>query len=125
MTTTSNQFDEPHLIGPFAVVPKTNCPHLADRTYTLPQSANKVDGHQPPCTDCGAIRENWICLQENCSQVGCSRYQQKHMLVHHQNTGHSICLSLSDHSFYCYTCESYIDSPKLAQVNQQLIEASN
>lgn len=58
------------------------------------------------------------------SQIGCSRYQNKHMLAHHDSTGHSICLSLTDHSFYCYACESYIDSPKLDQINQQFIEAS-
>jgi len=46
------------------------------------------------------------------------------MLAHHNNVGHNICLSLSDHSFFCYACDSYIDSPKLAQVNQQLIDAS-
>ncbi|CAF2892388.1 unnamed protein product [Rotaria sp. Silwood2] len=119
-TTTTETFDE-HLIGPFAVVPKTDCPHLRNHTYTLPQSAHRVHGRQPACTDCGETRENWACLEENCSQIGCSRYQQKHMLAHHQSTGHSICLSLSDHSFYCYACESYIDSPKLTQVNEQLI----
>jgi uncharacterized UBP type Zn finger protein len=58
------------------------------------------------------------------SQIGCSRYQQKHMLAHHDNVGHHIALSLSDHSFYCYACDSYIDSPKFAQINQQLTEAS-
>jgi len=62
-----------------------------------------------------------ICI---CSQIGCSRYQQKHMLAHHDSVGHNISLSLSDHSFFCYACDSYIDSPKLAQVNQQLIDAS-
>ncbi|CAF0743540.1 unnamed protein product [Adineta ricciae] len=124
-TTTSDQADDPHLIGPFAIVPKQDCTHLADHVYTLPGSARRVDGHQPPCTDCDAIRENWVCLEPNCSQVGCSRYQQKHMLAHHQNTGHNICLSLSDHSVYCYGCESYIDSPKLVELNRQLVEASN
>ncbi|CAF0810205.1 unnamed protein product [Rotaria sp. Silwood1] len=119
-TTNTETFDE-HLVGPFAVVPKTDCPHLANHTYTLPQSAHRVHGRQPACTDCGERRENWACLEENCQQIGCSRYQEKHMLAHHQNTGHNICLSLSDHSFYCYACESYIDSPKLTQVNQQLI----
>jgi len=46
------------------------------------------------------------------------------MLAHHDSVGHSIALSLSDHSFYCYTCDAYIDSPKLTQVNQALVAAS-
>jgi uncharacterized UBP type Zn finger protein len=46
------------------------------------------------------------------------------MSEHHENTGHNICLSLSDHSFYCYACDAYIDSPKLAAINQQFAEAS-
>jgi uncharacterized UBP type Zn finger protein len=46
------------------------------------------------------------------------------MLAHHDNVGHNIALSLSDHSFYCYACDAYIDSPKLAQINQQFVEDS-
>lgn len=46
------------------------------------------------------------------------------MLAHHDNTGHGIALSLSDHSFYCYSCDAYIDSPKLTPINQALVEAS-
>lgn len=38
--------------------------------YVLSQSARRVDGRQPPCTDCGQKRENWACLEENCEQVG-------------------------------------------------------
>ncbi|CAF1540639.1 unnamed protein product [Rotaria magnacalcarata] len=121
-TTTSTDNSDEQLLGPFAIVPKTDCHHLADRIYILPQSARRVNGRQPPCTDCGETKENWVCLEENCQQIGCSRYQQKHMLAHHESTGHGICLSLSDNSFYCYACESYIDSPKLAQINQQLID---
>ena len=128
------------LFQPFAVVPKTDCPHVADRMYTLPQSAHRVSGRQPPCTDCGQKRENWACLEENCeyvsadekpneimsvfSQIGCSRYQQKHMVAHYENVSHKIALSLSDHSFYCYACDSYIDSPKFVQLNEEFIAAS-
>jgi len=53
-------------------------------------------------------------------QIGCSRYQEKHMLNHNQTTGHNICLSLSDHSVFCYACDSYIDSPRLTTLSRQL-----
>jgi hypothetical protein len=51
------------------VVPKTNCPHVGDRTYTYPEWARRVNNRQPPCTDCGEKRENWACLEENCQFV--------------------------------------------------------
>lgn len=46
------------------------------------------------------------------------------MVQHYETAGHQIALSLSDHSFYCYACDSYIDSPKFAQINQEFIAAS-
>ena len=50
-------------------MPKSDCPHLADRIYTLPQSAHRVGGRQPPCVICRGTQENWVCLEENCQEV--------------------------------------------------------
>lgn len=44
---------------------------------------------------------------------------------HNQSTGHNICLSLSDNSVFCYTCDSYIDSPQLRSLNRQLSRGAN
>ncbi|CAF1063091.1 unnamed protein product [Rotaria sp. Silwood1] len=111
--------------GPFVIEPKYDCPHLGDRAYVLVQSTELADGQQPPCADCGKTEENWACLHDNCQYIGCSRYHQKHMLNHHETTGHNICLSLSDHSVFCYACDSYIDSPQLHTLNRQLSRTSH
>ena len=49
----------------FAVVPLPWCPHLNDGVHPLPPAG--LDVHQP-CTDCGHVGENWVCL--TCYQVG-------------------------------------------------------
>ncbi|CAF2104244.1 unnamed protein product [Rotaria magnacalcarata] len=106
--------------GPFAIVPKYDCPHLGENAYVLLQSTQQQDDQQPPCVDCNNTQENWACLHEDCNYIGCSRYQQKHMLKHHESTGHNICLSYSDRSVFCYACDSYIDSPQLHLLSRQL-----
>ncbi|CAF3788637.1 unnamed protein product [Adineta steineri] len=119
-TTSSEQMNEDNRIGPFVVEPKYDCPHLGDRAYILLQPNQTNENQQPPCTDCNKTQENWACLHENCEFVGCSRYHQKHMLKHHETTGHNICLSFSDNSVFCYACDSYIDSPQLQGLSVQL-----
>ncbi|CAF1016903.1 unnamed protein product [Rotaria sp. Silwood1] len=121
---TSEQMNDENQIGPFSIVPKYDCPHLGDHAYVLLQSTQYDEHHQPPCVDCNKTQENWACLHENCNYIGCSRYQQKHMLNHHESTGHNICLSFSDRSVFCYACDSYIDSPQLHSLNRQLNRVS-
>ncbi|CAF1136533.1 unnamed protein product [Adineta ricciae] len=116
----SDETVEDNRRGPFVVEPKYDCPHLGDRAYILLQDDQTSENHQPPCKDCQNTEENWACLHEDCHFVGCSRYQQKHMLKHHETTRHNICLSFSDNSVFCYACDSYIDSPQLQGLNLQL-----
>jgi len=47
--------------------------------------------------------------------VGCSRFQNGHMVEHYQKSKHPIALSFSDLSIWCYVCESYIRNPKLSR----------
>lgn len=43
--------------------------------------------------------ENWLCLC--CKEVLCSRFVNRHMLMHHQQTGH--CLALSYRYIYAFS----------------------
>ena len=63
------------------------------------------------CEECGHVGENWICLI--CLTIHCSRYVKEHMLIHGAEKEHSVTLSFSDISVWCYTCNDYIDNPKL------------
>ncbi|CAF1234521.1 unnamed protein product [Rotaria sordida] len=122
---SSEQINDENRRGPFAIVPKYDCPHLGDNAYLFLQSTQHTGDQQPPCVDCNKTEENWACLHETCNYIGCSRYQQKHMLNHHQTTGHNICFSFSDNSVFCYACDSYVDSPQLHSLNRQLNRASH
>lgn len=61
--------DQRWFIQPFAIVPKYDCPHLADRVYLLVHPTSYSEGQQPPCSDCQKQEENWACLEENCDFV--------------------------------------------------------
>uniref|UniRef100_A0A7S3HG30 Deacetylase sirtuin-type domain-containing protein n=1 Tax=Spumella elongata TaxID=89044 RepID=A0A7S3HG30_9STRA len=42
------------------------------------------------------------------------------MALHNENTGHSVALSVSDASVWCYSCDSYITSPAIAKLTKRL-----
>lgn len=95
-----------------AVVPLPECPHLPE-VREIP-----VDGvdARATCSECQSEVEEWICL--TCYSVNCGRYVAGHAVHHQQNTGHSMALSLTDLSVWCYPCESYVH-------NEILIPAKN
>mmetsp|Transcript_18151 Transcript_18151/g.25837 ORF Transcript_18151/g.25837 Transcript_18151/m.25837 type:complete len:120 (-) Transcript_18151:116-475(-) len=64
--------------------------------------------------------ENWICLECNASR--CSRYVNGHSLQHATASGHSIAVSLSDLSAWCYECEAYVTHPCLDPLLARLNE---
>ena len=42
-------------------------------------------------------------------KVGCGRHVSGHMRNHHEESGHSLVLSFSDLSVWCYECDAYIE----------------
>ncbi|XP_056841838.1 uncharacterized protein LOC108832422 [Raphanus sativus] len=58
--------------------------------------------------------ENWLCLC--CKEVLCSRFVNRHMLMHHQQTAHCLALSYSDLSVWCFCCEAYLDAQIILQL---------
>lgn len=92
------------------VYPISNCPHLA---AVLQQTSLKIDLSKP-CSICQTNVENWLCL--SCSQVFCSRYVNAHMREHVTNEKHCVCLSFSDISVWCYSCNSYITHATLQPI---------
>lgn len=89
-----------------AVIPLTDCPHLVE----VKPLKEEIDVHRP-CKECDSKRENWICL--TCYQVFCSRFVKSHMVEHYEKTKHSMVLSFSDLSFWCYSCDAYITNSLL------------
>eukprot|EP01063_Lacrimia_lanifica_P040488 TRINITY_DN918_c0_g2_i1.p1 TRINITY_DN918_c0_g2~~TRINITY_DN918_c0_g2_i1.p1 ORF type:complete len:702 (+),score=195.46 TRINITY_DN918_c0_g2_i1:129-2234(+) len=102
-----------NLGGGFNVTPLETCPHCDD----VPQAAAAAaDGVDPaaPCTTCGHVGENMLCLI--CNEVHCGRHVEGHMVKHHEATGHPLVMGFSDLSCWCFACDSYIDAanPRLS-----------
>lgn len=111
----------------FAVVPRTDCPHLASYlpvAQELTTESGATAKLNAPCAECGDTSENWLCLHPACLQVLCSRYVNEHMLTHYEVTladdtnnpdgvpsGHCAGVSFSDLSVWCYQCDSYVKNP--------------
>ncbi|KAH3755982.1 histone deacetylase 6 [Pelomyxa schiedti] len=104
--------------GSFAVTPKLNCPHVttAYRQDQRPATLCFTD----PCASCGDRSENWVCA--TCFSHNCSRYVAGHAADHYDRTNHPVAVSLSDASFWCYECESYIEHPSLVSMRQWVQE---
>eukprot|EP00440_Ansanella_granifera_P000070 gb/GFBE01000073.1/.p1 GENE.gb/GFBE01000073.1/~~gb/GFBE01000073.1/.p1 ORF type:complete len:172 (+),score=29.24 gb/GFBE01000073.1/:1-516(+) len=86
----------------FAVYPKTDCPHVKGVSI-LAHEGISMDVRCSTCSE----DEVWVC--GTCSAALCSRYKNKHMVLHAESEGHPVGLSLSDLSFWCFQCNSYLD----------------
>lgn len=89
---------------------RTSCDHLSSLSSDLSQ----IPVPSSPCSRCHHPAENWLCL--SCKDVLCSRFVNKHMLTHHQETGHCLALSFSDLSVWCFACDSYLDVQSIFQL---------
>ena len=112
--------------GFFSVMPKEDCPHVRgllsedDEGVLSVLDAQRLESaFATPCSSCAASgldrarEENWLCLR--CTMVFCSRYVRGHMSSHNvaNRAEHTIALSLSDLSVWCYECDTYIKSKLL------------
>ncbi|KAL6622771.1 hypothetical protein ACP70R_032650 [Stipagrostis hirtigluma subsp. patula] len=86
---------------------RTSCPHLSAMPAAGADDLARVPPPDSPCFRCHHPAENWLCLI--CKDVLCSRFINKHMLIHYQETGHCLALSFCDLSVWCFTCDSYLD----------------
>ncbi|XP_042305149.1 histone deacetylase 6 [Sceloporus undulatus] len=91
----------------YAVTPLPWCPHLESVLPVPPAGLSVLE----PCSECGSIAENWVCLV--CYKVCCGRYINQHMLAHNSESGHPLVLSFADLSAWCYECQAYVHHPTL------------
>jgi uncharacterized UBP type Zn finger protein len=80
-----------------------DCPHCEEGICLVDGMTIDLEG---ACLECGNQGENMICLQ--CHEIHCGRHVNGHMLAHNESTRHPIVCGLTDASFWCYGCESYI-----------------
>lgn len=95
----------------FAVTPKRYCDHVDTGLKPIPEGGLDVI---IPCKECAHVGENWVCLC--CYEVHCSRYVNKHMVDHNDQSKHPLALSYADLSIWCYACDDYIDNEDFSYV---------
>uniref|UniRef100_A0A0E0JAX0 UBP-type domain-containing protein n=1 Tax=Oryza nivara TaxID=4536 RepID=A0A0E0JAX0_ORYNI len=93
---------------------RTSCPHLSAMPAASADDLARVPPPDSPCSRCHHPAENWLCLI--CKDVLCSRFINKHMLYHYQDTGHCLALSFSDLSVWCFACDSYLDVQSILEL---------
>ncbi|KAM4124497.1 hypothetical protein ACB094_01G235400 [Castanea mollissima] len=89
---------------------RTSCDHLASLSSDLAH----IPTPDTPCYRCQHPNENWLCLC--CKDVLCSRFVNKHMLQHFQQSNHCLALSYSDLSVWCFSCDAYLDAQVIMQL---------
>ncbi len=104
----------------FGVVPKEDCPHHANLNLSSIKDKLNYETITSVCSKCQDGSENWLCLE--CDSTFCSRFVNSHMSEHFAEVGHSIALSLTDASFWCYSCDSYVNSHDLRSIGVRLGE---
>eukprot|EP00762_Andalucia_godoyi_P000959 ANDGO_03736.mRNA.1 NAD-dependent protein deacetylase Sirt2 len=106
-----------------AVHPRTDCPHVLPPSRSVANLGDhEVVIYPSPCEVCGDSSENWFCCA--CHSIQCSRYVNSHMALHAESSPqHSIVISFSDLSCYCYACDDYITSPQLDSLRSAVYQA--
>ncbi|KAK5581325.1 hypothetical protein RB653_001356 [Dictyostelium firmibasis] len=96
------------------------CKHLTEEYDSCINRSilNNKDLSNPRCHACNDESENWMCM--TCGAVSCSRHVNGHAGEHYENTKHPISVSFSDHSFWCYTCDTYVHVNPLLSICQIL-----
>ncbi|GKV19842.1 hypothetical protein SLEP1_g30051 [Rubroshorea leprosula] len=89
---------------------RTWCDHLG----CLSSDLAHIPAPDTPCNRCLHPSENWLCLC--CKDVLCSRFVNKHMLQHYNQTTHCLALSYSDLSVWCFKCDAYLDAQVILQL---------
>ncbi|KAG6519330.1 hypothetical protein ZIOFF_022823 [Zingiber officinale] len=108
----------PLLCYDLSQIPLPIPPALANHQTTVPciwrSRRIKLTGCVKGNFRCHQPVENWLCL--SCKDVFCSRFINKHMVNHHQETGHCLALSFSDLSVWCFNCNAYLDVQMIRQL---------
>jgi len=119
--TQTETAQKPVIQTGFSVAPREDCPHFSNQTVFGIIEKITPAFRANTCTTCKDQSENWICL--NCGQTFCSRYVKGHSSEHNKSSGHSVTMSFSDLSIWCYECDDYITHPFLSVFVKELYKA--
>jgi NAD-dependent SIR2 family protein deacetylase len=97
----------------FAVDVSHSCSHIQSVSGNISNVLKYIKSLdvRVSCNACENYIENWLCL--HCNSVACGRSISGHAESHYKTNNHSLVISLSDFSCWCYDCNSYIEDPLL------------
>ena len=106
---------------------KNHCPHASqaidislDEPFASKLqkiSMNNGNNGNVTCSIDGCNEEEcWLCLK--CHKILCGRYGNQHMMLHctETNVEHCMAMGIKDLSFWCYSCENYINHLSVEKV---------
>jgi len=83
------------------------CEHVKQHVKGIGQEVvSNIDFEHNQCEECDNTGENWLCLQ--CHRLLCGRFARGHLASHRESSGHMIAAGLTDISFWCEACDSYL-----------------
>jgi hypothetical protein len=95
--------------SPAVLQPHPGPPIPAACSHCAKLSPHGFSGTDPfkvqTCSVCDDDSELWVCL--HCEKVFCGRFANRHGVIHWMNTKHSVLMSLSDGTIWCYLCREY------------------
>jgi hypothetical protein len=94
----------------------TSCKHIESCVSMDPDFDYEKMVYGQRCQSCGAEMEVWLCLV--CLLQFCGRYQNSHMLEHHNDSAHCVTMNLADLSVWCYGCDMYLQHEEYPPLSQ-------
>ena len=90
--------------------PASRCPHVIVIGNMDKEEIIRIKDRSPACKLCDHRGPNlWLCLHENCLDIGCGETGQDHSTKHaHANSRHSLTLNLTSLRVWCYSCQSEV-----------------
>ena len=90
--------------------PASRCPHVLVIGNMDKEEIIRIKERPPACKLCAHQGPNlWLCLHENCLDIGCGETGQDHSTKHaHGNFRHSLTLNLTSLRVWCYSCQAEV-----------------
>src|SRR5690349_1939533 len=77
--------------------------------FTEGRIKSQIETNTLFCDSCSVgMPSLWLCLNDNCNFVGCGRYQNKHSMMHFQNSRHPIYINPKSGMIWCLDCDTEV-----------------
>eukprot|EP00055_Hartaetosiga_balthica_P014859 m.84234 g.84234 ORF g.84234 m.84234 type:complete len:989 (+) comp8711_c0_seq1:433-3399(+) len=119
------ELDEGSVVDWTKYIPIHKCKHIKSSKFPI-LSPKTVDAILKPrnwlCSKCGTTDGVWACL--HCPSFLCGRDQNRHALIHFEESNHALVIDINTQYLYCYGCDAWIeqddDYEPVSQLREQI-----